>query len=186
MVPTMELLPSRTVPLASELPPAALAEQLRFAIGGGPEAPFAGSVAAHGFIIRGMREFRSTFMPFARGEILSGGGGSLVRLRLRPAPIVLVFMGIWLSFLAAAGALIVAAHVWNPGRSLLWLIVPSGLAALTWLLAVSVFDAEARWAVRHLLERVPALRPETPLNGTPGAPAGGGTAAAAVRCERRN
>ena len=151
-----------------------------------PEAPFAGSVAAHGFIIRGMREFRSTFMPFARGEILSGGGGSLVRLRLRPAPIVLVFMGIWLSFLAAAGALIVAAHVWNPGRSLLWLIVPSGLAALTWLLALSVFDAEARWAVRHLLERVPALRPETPLNGTPGAPDGGGTAAATVRCERRN
>jgi hypothetical protein len=183
----MILLPSRTVPLASELPPAALTEQLRCAIGSGPEAPFAGSVAVHGFVIRGMREFRSSFMPLVRGEIIARrGGGSLVRLWLRPAGIVLVFMGIWLSFLAAAGALIIAAHVRDAGRNLAWLTVPSGLAAVTWLLAVSVFDAEARWAVLHLLEQVPALRPETSLHAPPAEPAGRVAASAGGRCERRN
>jgi hypothetical protein len=164
----MELLPSRTVPLASDLPPVELAELMRGAIGAGTAAPFTGSVAPDGFAIRGMREFRSTFMPLLLGEIVSGRyGGSLVRLRLRPNRIVFVFMGIWISFLAAADALIVAAHAFNPGRSLLWLLAPAGLAALSWLLMTSVFDAEARWAIRHLLERVPALRPEPSPHSSP-------------------
>ena len=172
----MELLPLRTVLLASELPPPALAELLRGAIGPEAAAPLAGSVAADGFVIRGMREFRSTFMPLLRGDFAAGPrGGSLVRLRLRPHRLVLVFMGIWLSFLAAAGALIVAAHAWQPGRSLLLLLAPAGLAVLTWLLAVSVFEAEAHWAIRHLLERVPALRPEGPLHAPGEESAGGGS-----------
>lgn len=171
----MGILPSRTVPLASELPPAALAVLLRGWIGAGAEAPFAGSVAAGGFVIRGMREFRSTFMPLLRGVIdAAPQGGSHVRLHLRPHRLVIVFMGIWFSFLAAVGALILAAHARQPGRSLLPLLAPAGLAGLTWLLTVSVFEAESRWAVRHLLERIPALRLEPLLNGWLALPHGGG------------
>jgi len=160
----LTLVPVRTVPLVSDLPPAALADALRGLVGDGPADPFAGTVGADGFTIRGMRAYRSTHLPLVRGRIApADGGGARVSLRLRPATVTLVFMAIWLGFLAAVAALIVAAHA-GGGRSLAWLLLPGGLAALTWGLLASVFSAEARWGVEHLLERVPALRraPDSP------------------------
>jgi hypothetical protein len=155
----MDFLPVRVVPLAADLPPRALADLLRSVIGDGPAAPFSGAVAADGFVITRINAFRSTVMPLVRGSILAqAGGGTAVRLRLRPPGTVLVFMGIWLAFLAAVAAVIVAAHARDADRSLLWLLAPAGLGALSWLLMTGVFAADARWAVEHLLESVPALR----------------------------
>jgi hypothetical protein len=159
MACVMDLMPVKTVPLASDLPPAALAELLRGVIGDGPATPFTGRVAPGGFVITRLNEFRSTSMPVLRGSFFATpGGGTGVRLRLLPPRIVLAFMGIWLGFLAAVAALILAARALDAGRSLLPLLAPAGLAALSWFLMVSVAAAEGRWALGRLLEAVPALR----------------------------
>jgi hypothetical protein len=159
----MGLVPRRTVPLASDMAPQALAELLRQAIGGGDDRPFSGSVADGGFVITRLRAFRSTAMPVLRGALAPApGGGTRVRLRLAPARVSVVFMAVWLGFLGAVAALIVAAHTLGGRRSLLWLLAPGGLAALSWHVMGSVFAADARWALEHLLEQLPALRPEDP------------------------
>lgn len=157
----MNLLPVSAVHLASELPPQALADLLRRVIGDGPAAPFTGVVAADGFVITRLNEFRSTIMPLLRGGFAAApGGGTRVLLRLRPPRTVVAFMGIWLAFLAAVAALIVLAHARESGRSLLLLLAPAGLGALSWYLMTGVFNADARWAVECLVESVPGLRPE--------------------------
>ena len=155
----MDLLPVRTVPLVSALPPAALADLLRGVIGEGAAVPLAGSVASDGFVVTRVKEYRSTSMPLMRGRFVAlAGGGTVVRLSLRPPRIVLAFMGIWLGFLAAVAALIVGARALDAGRSLLPLLAPAGLAALAWFLMVSVAAAEGRWALERLVEAAPALR----------------------------
>ena len=154
----MNLLPVRLVPLASDLPPGALAELLRGVVDDGPAVPFAGTVAAEGFVITRINAYRSTSMPVLRGRFLAkAGGGTGVLLRLRPPGTVVVFMGIWLAFLAAVAAVIVVAHARDGGRSLLWLLAPAGLGAFSWLLMTAVFSADARWAVEHLVERIQEL-----------------------------
>jgi len=158
MPAAMDLIPVRTVPLDSDLPPAALADLLRGIIGNGAAAPFAGSVASDGFVITRVNEYRSASMPQVRGWLVAlPGGGTGLRLRLRPPRIVFVFMGIWLGFLAAVAALIVGARAQGAVRSLLPLLAPAGLAAFSWYLMISVFAAESRWALERLLEAVPAL-----------------------------
>lgn len=157
----MNLLPIRIVPLSSDLPPGPLAELLRTVVRSGPAAPFTGSVSDDGFVITRMNEFRSTLMPLLHGGLCrTPGGGTRVRLRLRPPATVVAFMGIWLAFLAALAALIVLAHARDGGRSLLPLLAPAGLGALSWYLMSAVFSADARWAVEHLVESIPALHPE--------------------------
>lgn len=159
MAPVMRLLPLRTLPLASALPPEGLAEVLREVIGTGPAAPFCGSVGADGFVIRRIRDYGSTNLPVLRGRLHPGpDGGTRVVLNLRPPRVVVIFMGIWFAFLAAIAALIVAGHARDSGRGLLALVAPVGLAALSWLLATAVFFADARWAIEHFLAAVPALR----------------------------
>jgi hypothetical protein len=156
----MSVLPIRAVSLAADIPPAALGEQLRGVIGVAPALPFAGAAAPDGFSITRMNEYRSTFMPLLRGRITAApGGGSRVALRLRLPGTTVVFMGIWLGFLAAVAALIVAAHAREAGRSLLLLLAPAALGAFSWFLMLRVFAADARWAVERLVEAVPALRP---------------------------
>lgn len=154
----MNLLPVRSVPLTSALPPGELLGLLRGLVGGDPAAPFCGAVGADGFVITAMREFRSTLMPLVRGRLVAkAGGGTGVVLRLRPSGTVVVFMGIWLAFLAAFAALVAVAHAREDGRSLLWLLAPAGLGAGSWLVMTATFSADARWAVEHLLERIPEL-----------------------------
>ena len=157
----MNLLPVRVVPLGSDLPPAALAALLRGVVAGGSAAPFTGAVGADGFAITRMNEFRGTTMPQLRGRFFpEPGGGTRVLLRLRPPLTVIAFMGIWLAFLAAVAVIIVAAHARETGPSLLVVLAPAGLGALSWLLMTAVFTADARWAVGHLVESVPALHPD--------------------------
>lgn len=154
----MDFLPVRVVPLASELNPGALADLLRGVVGDGPAAPFAGTVAADRFVITRMNAFRSTVMPLVRGRIFAkADGGTGVLLRLSPPGTVIVFMGIWLAFLTAVAAVIVVAHARDSARSLLWLLAPAGLGASCWFLMTGVFAADARWAVEHLVERIPEL-----------------------------
>ena len=108
-----------------------------------------------------MNEFRSTIMPLLRGRCSARAGrrhpGAAAP---EPPGTVVVFMGIWLAFLAAFAAIIVAAHARNAGRSLLPLLVPAGLGAFSWYLMTAVFAADARWAVERLVESVPALHPD--------------------------
>lgn len=157
----MNLLPVRIVPLASDLSPDALADLLRGVVGNDPNARFAGRVSADGFVLTRMNEFRSTIMPLLHGGFRpTPGGGTRVRLRLRPPGTVVAFMGIWLAFLAALAALVVFVHGRDCDRSLLILLAPAGLGALSWYLMTAVFSADARWAVVHLLESIPALHPE--------------------------
>jgi hypothetical protein len=154
----MNLLPAQTVHLASDLPPAALADALRALIGAGLDAPFAGRVDTESFLITRMRDYRSAHLPVLRGRLAPAGGGTAVRLRLRAHPSVFWLAGIWSLFLAAFAGIIGAGHALNPARSLLLLLIPAGLAAFSWYLTVAVFAAEARWALRHLCEKAPLRR----------------------------
>jgi hypothetical protein len=164
MAAVMKLFPVKTVPLASDLPPDALVDLLRGVIGDGPAAPFAGSIAPDGFVITRMKVYRSASMPLALGRFFDlPGGGTGVRLRLRPPGIVFAFMGIWLGFLAAVAVLVLGARALEPGSSLLPLLAPAGLAVCSWFLMTSVFAADARWALECLLEAVPTLRPDGPF-----------------------
>jgi hypothetical protein len=165
----MNLLPVRLVPLVSDLPPAALLEGLRGVVGVGAATPFAGAVSAEGFAITRLNEFGSTIMPLLRGRVSVGpGGGARVLVRLRPSGTVFAFMGIWLAFLASVAAIILLAHARDASRSLAVLLVPAGLGVFTWYLMAAVFDADARWAVEHLLATFPALRPGgAPANTEP-------------------
>jgi len=157
----MNLLPVRVVPLATDLPPSALVAVLRSVVTSGPATPFTGAVGVDGFFIARMNEFRSTVMPLLRGRFSAGpGGGTRVLLRLSPPGTVVAFMGIWLAFLAALAAIIVAAHARDAGCGLLTLLMPAGLGAFSWFLMTAVFAADARWAVEHLVDVVPALHPE--------------------------
>jgi hypothetical protein len=162
----MDLLPLRTARLSFDLPPAAVADLLRGLIGDGPAATFAGSVAARGFVIRRFNEFRGTAMPRVRGRLVEApSGGTDVLLSLRPPDVVVVFMAIWLGFLAAVAGLIAGAQARAAGHGLLLLLAPGGLAALSWYLMTSVFAADARWAVESLLAAVPAARVAAPPPG---------------------
>ena len=149
------------VPLATDLAPGAFAELLRGVVTSGTATPFTGAVGVDGFVIARMNEFRSTVMPLLRGRFFAGpGGGTRVLLRLSPPRTVVAFMGVWLAFLAAIAAIVVAAHALDTGRSLLTLLVPAGLGTFTWFLMTAVFAADARWAVEHLVDAVPDLRPD--------------------------
>ncbi len=159
MIGAMNLLPVQVVPLASDLPPGALAALLRGVIGDGPATPFAGAVGDARFVITRMNGFRSTIVPLVRGSLVGKpGGGTEVRVRLRPPGTVIAFMGIWLGFLAAAAAMIVIARAGDTDRSLLPLLAPIGLGSFSWFLMTAVFAADARWTLEGLVAAVPALR----------------------------
>lgn len=172
----MDLLPLMRVSLASELPPGAVADQLKALIGDGPTAAFSGCVAGGGFVVTGVREYRSTSMPALRGNLAAApGGGTDVLVRLRPSNTVIAFMVIWLGFLAAVAVLMLAARAHGSDRSLLLPLAPATLAAFSWYLMLSVFAADARWALESLTTAVPALRRHAPAPDagaavTPGAP----------------
>jgi len=153
----MGLLPFAAVEYASALPPAELLGRLARLIGEGPETPFAGRVGPAGFVVAGVREYRTTFLPVLRASVDASGGGSRVRLRARPHGTVLVFLAIWLAFLAVAAALAVAWRLLGPGHSALWVAGPALLLALTWRLVSGVFGAELRWTLERLREAAPEL-----------------------------
>jgi hypothetical protein len=179
----MSLLPLRTVTLLSDLDPSALAGALCREVGEDPRLPFTGSVAGERFVITRLREFRSTFMPVLRGSLAPApGGGTRVLLRLAPPGVVVLFMAIWLGFLAAVAAMIVAARALGADRSALWLLGPAGLAGLSWHLMASVFAADAHWALEHLLGRLAHLRREPP--GEPRSARTRGSSSASARCAR--
>jgi len=157
----MSMIPVKMVLLTCDLPPGGLADLLRKIVCSGPAAPFNGKVSADGFVITRMNEFRSTIMPLLCGRFSAKpGGGTRVLLRLRPTGTVIAFMGIWLAFLAALAAVIVLAHARDSSRSLMLLLAPAGLAVFSWFLMAAVFTADARWALEHLVESVPALHPD--------------------------
>jgi hypothetical protein len=149
----MKLLPALTVDLASDLPPAELLAALRGIVGPGPDAAFAGSVGADGFLVTWVNDYRAAHLPRLRGRLSPAAGGTVVHVRLRPHPAVLLLMAMWLLFLAAAAGIVAAAREADPSRSLLPLLLPAGAAALSWLLMAAVFAADARWALERLRER---------------------------------
>lgn len=153
----MHLATTAAVTLRSDLPPAELAAALRPLIGPAG-APFDGKVGEDGFLLSRVNGFHGAYRPVARGTVRPSAGGSEVLLRLRPHRQVFLFMGIWLLFLAAFAAIVAVGHALDPARSLLPLLIPAGLALLSWHLTAGVFAAEARWTVERLLEEAPALR----------------------------
>jgi hypothetical protein len=127
-----------------------------------------------GFVITRFAEFRSASMPQLRGSIATAPrGGADVLVRLRPSNTVIVFMGIWLGFLAAVALLMLAARAHGSDRSPLLPLAPAALAAFSWYLMLSVFKAEARWALESLAAAMPALRPRAPASGSAAAVAPG-------------
>lgn len=153
------VLPRVARELVSDLTPEALAARVATLVGDGPPAPFAGSVTARGFAIDRMRTLRGSVPPVVRGRFRAASGATSVTVVFRPAPAVKAFMAIWLAFLAAVAAAGLGLSLSDPIRGLAALAVPAALAALSWRLMLGVFAADSRWALEHLLEVVPELRP---------------------------
>lgn len=155
----MRLLPLLSVALESDLDPEAFALALHSRVGEGEGAAFSGRVSARGLTITAMRAYRSSHLPVVSGRLSPlPGGGTSARLRLRPHGAVILFMAIWLLFLATTALGLLWQRAALPERPLWPLLVPGGLAGLSWLLLNGVFAADARWVLAHLLERVPELR----------------------------
>lgn len=170
----MLLIPWLVRDLESNLPPRALAAALRAHVAKGSGTAFSGRVSPEGMTVIGMREYRSTFLPVISGRFTARGRGTAVHIRMRPPAAVIVFMGIWFLFLAVVSGGIVGLRLLSTGRTLLPLLLPAGLAGLSWHVMVGVFAADCRWALEHLLERVPELRRpgSAPRRGAPASKGG--------------
>jgi hypothetical protein len=65
--------------------------RLRFP-GAGNDSRFEGEVSATGFNITRVIGYRNSFLPVVEGDIASDGGGSRIKVRMRPMTFVIVFL----------------------------------------------------------------------------------------------
>jgi hypothetical protein len=141
--------------------PAPFSALLREAIGDGagdhspPGAiPFVyrGKVGEKGFEIDRINAYRSTYMPFIKGRFLAGGDGAEVEVTMRPHRQIFIFSAVWYFFLLSVSLLILLSVDRDHLGRLFLLALPLGLAVSTWLLTLSVFESDCRWARKSLEE----------------------------------
>ena len=122
--------------------------------GGHAPAAYLGRVSGENFEIRRINAYRSAFMPLIQGRYSALPEGTEVRLAMRPHREVFIFSALWYTFLALVTLLIVLTA--GDGRlyRLLFCAVPLGLALSSWLLTVTVFESDCRWARESLDERI--------------------------------
>lgn len=115
-----------------------------------PDKPYEGTVGAHDFSIKRVIHYRNSFLPRIHGVVSQGLKGSEVQVVMRLHPLVTVFMVMWLSF---AGLMFSASlSRLNEGP---WMqLVPLGLLAFGYLMALGGFKFEARRAIRDLTEAI--------------------------------
>lgn len=58
--------------------------------------PYAGKITHHAFTISRIISYRNSFLPIIHGEISAAYGKTQVKIKMRPAMPVLIFMSVWL------------------------------------------------------------------------------------------
>lgn len=153
--------PLRRFRFTADAPPAPFLALLREAIGegAGDDSPqsalpfvYRGRAGEEGFEIDRINAYRSTYMPFMRGRFFAGTGGTEVEVTMRPHRQVFIFSGVWYFFLLFASLLILLSVDRDHLTRLFLLALPLGLAVSTWLLTLSVFESDCRWAKKSLEE----------------------------------
>lgn len=138
-------LPYERCELVSSLPMAQAVDTLqrataawKFTLWGGQPETFLGRVDAYGFELRRNIRYRNSFLPQVRGEFEAAGAKTLIKLRLRLHPVVLIFMCIWMSgvgmALISTAYASIKLHRWNP---VLW--VPCAMFLFGYLLTMGGF-----------------------------------------------
>ena len=110
------------------------------------QRPFIGRVEARRFKFHRVITGRNSFMPIISGEIVDAEGGAELRGVMRLHVGVAIFMVIWLSVLIDLRRLSGALAESNVTD----VIIPLGLAVLFVAIAIAVFVAERRKAMRLL------------------------------------
>jgi hypothetical protein len=159
-------LPLRRFRFTADAPPAPFLDLLRGAIGesagvapppGAVPFVYRGRAGKEGFEIDRINAYRSTYMPFIKGRFFAGTAGTEVEVTMRPHRQVFVFSAVWYLFLLFASLLILLSASGGHLVRIILLALPLGLAVSTWMLTLSVFESDCRWA-RKSLEETLSLR----------------------------
>jgi hypothetical protein len=154
-------LPLRRYRFASDASLAPFLNLLREAIGDGTRddsppgaVPFVyrGRAGGEGFEIDRINAYRSTYMPFIKGRFFAGEAGTAVEVTMRPHRQIFVFSAVWYFFLLSVSLLILLSADGDHLARFFLLALPLGLAVSTWLLTLSVFESDCRWARKSLEE----------------------------------
>jgi len=140
--------------LPTDLPPKRVNELLARLISedGDARSAFLGRSGENGFEVRRVNTYKSSYLPFTRGNVVGCRGGAELELSFRPHRQVIIFFSIWLTFLLLASALIVVSSFTHGPQRLPLLTIPLGLAALTLVLGYRVFISDCRWVEKALEE----------------------------------
>jgi hypothetical protein len=153
--------PLRRFRFTTDAPPAPFLALMREAIGGstGDDSPqsaipfvYRGRAGEEGFEIDRINAYRSTYMPYIKGRFSAGEEGTVVEVTMRPHRQVFIFSAVWYFFLLSASLLILLSVDRDHLTRLFLLALPLGLAVSTWLLTLSVFESDCRWAKKSLEE----------------------------------
>lgn len=104
--------------------------------------PLLGSVTGRTFILGRALEYRNSFAPQARGEIVPLANGARLDITLAMHPFVMVFMSMWLAFPLGVSGLI-AFSALTSGGSLRVIVVPMAMFCVGYAICLGAFKHEA-------------------------------------------
>jgi hypothetical protein len=107
--------------------------------------PYQGEITGHRFSVSRIIGYRNSFLPTVDGVVRAAGQGAVLEATLMPHPVVLAFMGFWLSAVLL-GSLAVLSTQLPPGRSRWLFAFPAGMLLFGYLLMQGGFWFEARRA----------------------------------------
>ncbi|WP_203907617.1 hypothetical protein [Rhizocola hellebori] len=102
----MRILPYERFTIQSPLPVDELTHRLRSGVAPvrfslrRPAQPFQGSVHGDRFVIHRVLGYRNSFRPEITGRVVPAGGGSTIEVSMALHPVILAFMGFWLTIAA--------------------------------------------------------------------------------------
>jgi hypothetical protein len=164
MMGLQKFLPYDNLVIRTELPAAELLLRLNNitepgspfrAFTGKPNKKYYGIITDNTFVLTPIIRYRNSFLPLIKGEIIGNGSVTEVRIRMRPQPVVRIFMLIWLGIIGSICLLmfinILAQlnRVFNEGVSPVALI-PFGMLAFGYGLMTMGYKAESGPSITFL------------------------------------
>lgn len=126
--------------------------------------PYEGELNGLHFDVRRIIHYRNSFLPMIKGEIRPAAQGSEVTIKMQPHIVVLIFMGLWLTFTGGAFLMVLIAGTTGAmGNDVDWFapLIPGGMLLFGYLLVMGGFIFEARKSeefFRELLQRLAKLK----------------------------
>lgn len=113
------------------------------------EKPYEGEISVNSFCINRIIHYKNSFLPLIKGEIALAGDKTTIKIKMRPATFVLVFMSFWLGTVALVCLTILVMGVlrWkqilHSGFSPM-LLIPYGMLLFGSLLSYFAFKTESK------------------------------------------